>query len=396
MLLATVRLKKGEDRRIRSGHPWVYSNEIDVQASPIKSFTPGQDVIIEGHDGTYIGTAYVNPHSLITARLFTRNPSEQLDQNLIKQRILNALAIRVRLFTHSSYRLVFSEADQLPGLVIDRFGRDFVMQVNTAGMERKTPELISALQACFPDLSSLLLRNDSPIRAQEGLEVYVKPALGQPPETVTLVENGVPFSAPLLKGQKTGWFYDHRLNRARLKDYVAGRTVLDVFSYAGGWGVQAAVYGARQTDCIEISEFAADFILQNAISNKVDNRVNIICDDAFDALKSMIQEKKQYEVIILDPPAFIKKAKDRKEGLLAYQRLNELALRLLTNDGILFSCSCSMHLGMDDLLGILQRCASRTKSTLQILERGHQAPDHPVHPCIPETDYLKAIVVRKL
>ncbi|VVC77310.1 Ribosomal RNA large subunit methyltransferase I [Aquicella siphonis] len=395
MPLPSVRLKKGEDRRIRSGHPWVYSNEIDTRATPMKSLNPGQEVFVQGHDQTPLGVAYANPHSLIAARLFSRNPEDRLDQGLITRRILAALALREHLFSCSSYRLVFSEADQLPGVVIDRFGNDFVMQINTAGMELKTNAIVGALRECFPDLTSLLLRNDSPIRVQEGLEIDVRPAFGRPPDVITLEENGITFTAPLLKGQKTGWFYDHRLNRARLRAYARHRTVLDVFSYVGGWGVQAAVYGANHVDCIEVSELAAGFIAQNAKLNQVENQVSVICDDAFTALKRLHQQGKQYQVIVLDPPAFIKKAKDRKEGLLAYQRLNELALKLLPADGILFSCSCSMHLSMEDLIGILQRCAYRTQSTIQILERGHQGPDHPVHLCIPETDYLKAVVVRK-
>lgn len=394
--LSRIRLKKGEDRRIRAGHPWIYSNEIDTGVTPLKTFAPGQEAIVEAYDKSLIGVCYVNPHSLIAARLVSRDPEEQLNQDFFDRQIQAAFNLRQRLFSHPYYRLVFSEADQLPGLVIDRFANDFVVQINTAGMEHKSELISNSLSKLFPETTSILLRNDSQIRAHEGLETYVKPAFGNPPEEVTLEENGVRFVIPLWKGQKTGWFYDHRLNRARLQHYVANQTVLDVFSYVGGWGIQAAVYGAKSVDCIEGSEFACQFITRNAKLNNVDNKVNVICDDAFDSMKKLLNENKHYDVIVLDPPAFVKKFKDRKEGLIAYQRLNEMALKLLTPGGILFSCSCSMHISMEDLFELLQRVAYRTQSTIQVLERGHQGPDHPLHISIPETDYLKAVMVRKV
>jgi 23S rRNA (cytosine1962-C5)-methyltransferase len=201
---------------------------------------------------------------------------------------------------------------------------------------------------------------------------------------------------PFLQGQKTGWFYDHRLNRERLKHYVANQTVLDVFSYVGGWGIQAAMFGAKQVTCVETSELAGQFIKKNAALNDVADKVKVLCEDAFDALKRLVQEKKKYDVIVLDPPAFINRFKDRKAGTVAYQRLNELAVKLLSPNGILFTCSCSMHFSMEDMIEMLQRVAYRTESKLQLLERGHQGQDHPLHIAIPETNYLKSIIVRKV
>lgn len=395
MTLKTLRLKKSEDRRIRSGHPWIFSNEIDTKTTPLKNFSPGEEVFVEAHDKTILGVAYVNPHSLIAGRLFTRDQNERLDKNLFTHRLQQAVTLRERLFSAPYYRLIFSEADGLPGLIIDRFANDFVIQINTAGMELKQAIITEAMQTAFPNVNSILLRNDSQIREHEGLEIVIKPLVGTPPEEIILQENNAQFAAPLWKGQKTGWFYDHRMNRQRLQAYVANKHVLDVFSYLGGWGIQAAVAGAQQVDCVESSAFAAKYIERNAELNKVDNKVNVICDDAFDALKSLLQKNKTYDVIVLDPPAFVKKAKDKKEGLLAYQRLNELAIKLLVPGGILFSCSCSMHVTEEDLIQLLQRVAYRTQSELQLLERGHQAPDHPIHLCVPETNYLKALTVRK-
>ena len=299
-------------------------------------------------------------------------------------------------FPQPFYRLVFSEADALPGIVIDRFGDHLVIQVNTAGMEAHIDTIVTVLTKLLPATQSILLRNDSPAREQEGLQTYTKPVFGQTPDETVLIENDVSFHVPLLKGQKTGWFYDHRLNRARLKEYANGKTVLDVFSYLGGWGIQAAVLGATRVDCIETSGPASDYIKRNALLNQVQDKVRVVTDDAFDAMKVLLQEKQSYDVIVFDPPAFVKKLKDRKEGLIAYRRINDMALKLLTPGGILVSCSCSMHVSMEDLTEQLLRTTAQAPYTVQILERGHQGPDHPIHPAIPETDYLKALFARKI
>lgn len=395
-LLSYLRLKKGEDRRIRFGHPWVYSNEIDTVNTPLKSFSPGQEVTVIAHDKTILGSAYVNPHSLIACRLYSRAQETPLDEAFFINRIEAALALRDRLFTQPFYRLVFSEADGLPGLVIDRFGEHIVMQINTAGMEKHIDIIAGAIMKRLPTTKSILLRNDSQTREHEGLALYTKDIFGQTPSETVLVENDVSFHVPLLTGQKTGWFYDHRLNRARLKEYVTGKTVLDTFSYLGAWGIQAAVFGAAQVDCIEASATASQLIRRNTELNKTDDKVKVITDDAFDAMKALVQAKKTYDVIVLDPPAFVKRSKDRKEGLIAYRRINDLALKMLAENGILVSCSCSMHVSMDDLVEQLNRATQQTPYGIQILERGHQGPDHPVHPAIPETDYLKALFVRKI
>lgn len=392
MNLSPLKLKKGEDRRIRNGHPWIFSNEIDTKITPLKGFTPGQQVHVLAADNSSLGVAYVNPHSLICARLFSTDQNARLTQPFFERAFQRALAIRDKLFVKPFYRLIFSEADQLPGIVVDRYNDILVVQINTAGMEQHKAEIVAALRSVLPTTQAIIFRNDSAIREQEGLETYVETALGTAPDTILLEENGVRFHAPLLKGQKTAWFYDHRMNRAQLKNYVKDATVLDVFSYLGAFGVQAAVYGAKQVDCIETSAFACDFIKQNATENNVADKVSVINDDAFDAMKALITAKKQYDVIVLDPPAFIKRSKDKKEGLTAYLRLNELALKLLKPNGILVSCSCSMHLSMDELINAIQRAAQRTQRYVQILERGHQGPDHPLHPCIAESDYLKAVI----
>ncbi len=394
MLPPILQLKKREDRRIRQGHPWIYSNEINTDKTPLKQFKPGDEALVMAGEHV-LGRAYVNPHSLIAARLFTRDANTAFDEEFIEKRLRAALSLRERLFAEPCYRLVYSEADELPGLIIDRFDVDFVLQFNTAGIDKKRAEVIAALQRIFPNLRSILLKNDSPIRVQEGLPTQVEVAVGQPPEVGELIENGVKFHFPLMDGQKTGWFYDHRLNRARLAAYVANKSVLDVFSYVGGWGIQAAAFGAKAVHCIDASALACEYVQKNAVLNQVAEKVTVQDADAFDALKALQQEA-NYDVIILDPPAFVKKAKDKSAGLNAYIRLNELALRLLPPDGILFACSCSMHVSEEEWLEVIKRASQRAGVTVQIIERGHQGPDHPLHVAIAESNYLKSMIIRKL
>ncbi|HVY53139.1 MAG TPA: class I SAM-dependent rRNA methyltransferase [Gammaproteobacteria bacterium] len=394
MTLPSLQLKKNEDHRLKNGHLWIYSNEIDTKKSPLKNFQPGEEVIIQDHQGKSLGIAYVNPHSLITARLFSRNLADRLNADFIQQRLNHALSLRDRLYAEPYYRLVFGESDGLPGLVIDRFGNHIVAQCNTYGMDNRKEEILIALRRVLPSLQSLLWRNDSSIRQQEGLTNTVESGFGQPPEEVTIIENQVKFRVPLWKGQKTGWFFDHRLNRSRLKDYVNGQTVLDVFSYLGGWGIQAATWGAKEVCCIDSSAFACEQISKNAELNYQQDKVTVICEEAVIALQNLNKANRKFDVIILDPPAFIKRRKDMKEGLIAYQRINNLALRLLNPSGIFVSGSCSMHLAYDDLVQIILKASIQCRRPLQIIEQGHQAPDHPIHPAIPETDYLKAIFTR--
>jgi 23S rRNA (cytosine1962-C5)-methyltransferase len=394
MKLAELYLKKNEDRRLRAGHLWIYSNEIDTKVSPLKRFQAGEEVLVKAADHSIIGVAYVNPQSLISARLFSRDKQARLDKAFFIEKFQQALRARAAIFDKPFYRLVYGDSDFIPGLVVDRFDKHLVVQINTKGMEDKKELVVDALKEILPETESILFRNDSSMRELENLEKYITPAFGNPPEKIILQENGVDFTAPLLTGQKTAWFYDHRMNRLRLKDYVKNKKVLDVFSYLGGWGIQAAAWGAKHVTCVDGSQLAIDYVNENAKLNKVSDKITAICDDAFDALKKLANAQEKFDVIIIDPPAFIKKLKDKKEGLIAYQRINTAALKLLNPGGILLSCSCSMHLTEDELVQAVRRASLQTNQQVQIIERGHQAQDHPVHIAIPETDYLKMVVLR--
>jgi 23S rRNA (cytosine1962-C5)-methyltransferase len=392
MSLPPLRLKKNEDRRLRAGHLWVFSNEVDVHATPLTAFAPGDAVEILDARGGPLGTGYVNPRSLIAARLVSRARGRALDGALVRERLERALALRERLFARPFYRLVFGESDGLPGLVVDRFGDVLVAQLTTAGMERLKAEVVDALSATLSP-RGILLRNDVPGRALEGLESYVETAAGEVPEALPVEENGVRFEAPVA-GQKTGWFYDHRMNRARMQAWVPGRRVLDVFSYVGGWGVQAAAAGADHVLCVDASATALDALRHNAALNGVGQKVQAMKADAFEALRTLAAEGETFDVVVLDPPAFIKRKKDQKAGEEAYRRIAQLGMEVLRPEGVLISASCSFHMTREALQDAMLRAARHLRRDLQIVEEGHQGPDHPVHPAIPETAYLKAFFGR--
>ncbi|WP_263143750.1 class I SAM-dependent rRNA methyltransferase [Pseudomonas sp. RIT-PI-AD] len=395
MTLPSLRLKANADRRLRAGHLWVYSNEVDVAATPLNAFAAGDQAILEAAGGKPLGIVALSPNNLICARLLSRDLQHPLDKSLLVHRLKVALSLRERLFDKPFYRLAFGDSDLLPGLVVDRFADVLVVQLASATMERHKDAILEALlQVLKP--SGVLWKNDSAARDAEGLERYVAVAHGQVPEWVALEENGVKFEAPVLEGQKTGWFYDHRMNRARLAPYVKGKRVLDLFSYIGGWGIQAAAFGASEVVCVDASEFALDGVERNAALNGLSEKVASIEGDVFEALRELKAAEERFDVVVADPPAFIKRKKDLKNGEAAYRRLNEQAMRLLNKDGILVSASCSMHLPEDDLQNILLGSARHLDRNLQLLERGGQGPDHPVHPAIAETRYIKSLTCRLL
>ncbi|MGH8297950.1 MAG: class I SAM-dependent rRNA methyltransferase [Steroidobacteraceae bacterium] len=387
-----LRLKRGEERRLFAGHLWVFSNEIDSDATPLAAFAPGDLAQIRSQRGQFLGHAYVNPHALICARILSRDPAHAIDRELIEERLRAALTLRERLYREPYYRLVFGESDGLPGLVLDRYGDVLVGQIATAGMEALKGTVAEAARALLSP-AGLYWKNDSAARQLEQLPQLAEAAFGDIPAEITAVEAGLRFAAPLTQGQKTGWFYDQTHNRSRLVRYLwPGARVLDVCSYAGAWAVTALKAGAAAARCIDSSETALDFARRNAQANGV--ALETIRADAFDALKALHERGERFDVMVLDPPAFIKRKKDIPQGQAAYRKLNQLALSLIEDGGLLVSCSCSYHLAPEELATAIQTAARHSGRFVQILESGGQSPDHPVHPAIPETRYLKAFFCR--
>lgn len=388
-----LRLKKNADRRLKAGHLWLYSNEIDIAETPLKAMTPGDQVVVEAANGRPMGVAYVNPNALICARIVSRDPEVGLDRSLLVHRFNQALALRKRMFSEPFYRLVHGEGDLLPGLIVDRFDDVLVVQMNTQGMARVQDDVIDALNKVISP-RVIVLRNDTSGRRQEQLPLENEIVQGALDAAVMMRENGVTFEVPVLDGQKTGWFFDHRVNREWVNRLVKGKRVLDVFSYIGGWGVQAAVHGAASVTCVDSSATALEGVARNAAHNGVEEQMTLLQGDAFDVLAALKAEGAEFDIVIVDPPAFIKKRKDIPAGERAYAKLNREAIRLLGRDGMLVSGSCSMHLAPERLVDIVRGAARHQDRHAQVVFEGRQGADHPVHPAIPETAYLKALGVR--
>jgi 23S rRNA (cytosine1962-C5)-methyltransferase len=388
--LPVLRLKRNEDRRLNAGHLWVFSNEVDALQTPLPKFKSGELVRVLAHNDRALGLAYVNPQSLICARLL--GTCKMPDAAWFAARIRIALALRERLYAEAYYRVVYGEADGLPGLVIDRYGAQCVVQIGTAGMERLKPQIQEAVLQVL-ECETLLFKNDGAARELEGLPAYVEAAKGGIDDYGSVVEDGLKFTLPLAAGQKTGWFFDQAANRRALTKYVrAGARVLDVFSYVGAWGIRAARDGAAEVICVDSSALALELAAKNAERNNL--TIATRKGDAFAVLEALVGGGARFDIVIVDPPAFAKRKKDLPKALAAYKRLNQLAMQLLAADGILVSCSCSYHVRAEDLEDAIAKAARGADKHVQLLEMGGQAPDHPVHPAIAETRYLKTYFCR--
>ena len=382
-------LRKNEDKRLRKGHLWVFSNEVDTKKTPLISFSAGDMVVVKDCEGKSLGSAYINPNTLVCARLIARKPTQKMGTTFFTDRISLAFNFREKLFPGQPfYRLIFGESDGLPGLVVDRFCSVLSVQITTAGIEKQKEFLISSLiELLSPE--AIILKNDNSQRQLESLSQESEVIYGTLPETLIIEENKVKFQLNAVDGQKTGWFYDHRDSRAKLAKLAKGQRVLDLFSYSGAWGIPAAVAGATEVTCVDSSDSALALAKSSAELNNVQDKMNFVRSDVFDFLKQARENKERYDIIVLDPPALVKRKKDFKAGYEAYRRLNHLALQVLSKNGILVSASCSHHLSKANLHEILRSSARHIDRHLVFFATGSQGPDHPIHPAIPETEYLK-------
>jgi 23S rRNA (cytosine1962-C5)-methyltransferase len=390
--LPPLRLRRGEDRRLRAGHLWVFSNEVDNDTTPLLDLKTGELVRVLSDRDQFLGYAYVNPHALICARILSRSPMHPPDRSLLTHRLRTALSLRARLYSSPYYRWVFGESDGLPGLVLDRYGDTLVGQIATAGMETLRSEIEAAVcEVLSPQ--ALIWKNDGAARELEQLPRQVLTPIGRPVEELRVLEGQLSYGVTLQAAQKTGWFYDQSSNRELWRRLVSpGMRVLDVFSYAGAWSIAALSRGAREALCVDASEAALQLAQRNAAANGV--RVAIERGDAFEVLDELVRRGERFDAVVLDPPAFIKRKKDIARGQAAYRKLNQIAMRLLERDALLVSCSCSYHLDADELLSLIQAAARHSGRFVQVLYSGGQSPDHPVHPAILETRYLKAYFCR--
>jgi len=388
--LPVVVLKARSDRRVKSGHRWLYSNEIDQNRSQCRDLEVGQMVSVVNSNHDPLGSAFFNSNALLCGRLYSKKTNVAFSSDILTQRISAALEWRSRCYSAPFYRLVYGDGDDLPGLVVDRYGDVLVLQITNAGLMQFRASICEVLQRVLAP-TGILLRNDNE-NSIEQLPACTEVIYGSVPDIVNMEENGVHFAVPVMEGQKTGWFYDHRESRALLAKYSANKSVLDVYCYLGGWGRQALASGAQSLVCIDSSATALEAIVEQ--EKNYSERVQVIKASAIEALKSLINSGQQFDVVVLDPPAFIKRRKDQRSGEKAYHHINQLAVKLLTENGLLVSASCSLHLSGEALTSIVETAAHKIGKTAMIVHQGGLGADHPMHPKIPEMDYLKAVFAR--
>ncbi len=386
-----IRLLPGRDSRARNGYPWIYANEIAMDATA-KAIPPGEIVRVITDQGRQLGLAGFNRHALIAARMLTPDPAQAIDQDFLAGVLARALAWRDRLFDRPFYRLVHAEADGLPGTIIDRYGDCVVVQCNTAVMDRLGPALISALEAVL-DPAAIVLRNDAAGRTLEGLAAEVAVAKGRLDGPVAVEENGCRFQADLTGGQKTGWFYDQRDNRAFAGRLAAGARVLDVYTHTGGFAVQAAVAGAASVLAVDRSQPSLDLAAAGAALNPSAAPIDWHKAEAFAAMERLAADGERFGLVVVDPPAFVKTRKDLGAGQRGYRKMVRLAAPLVAPGGALVACSCSHHLDAAGFADQVRRGLVDAKRRGRVIREAGAAPDHPVHPLLPETRYLKALAL---
>jgi 23S rRNA (cytosine1962-C5)-methyltransferase len=384
--MKTVKLRQKEERRILRGHPWVFSNELD--RSPVE-FTPGEIVDVLDSTGRFLGRGYINPHSLIAVRLLTRT-KEEIDVGFFRRRIAAARSLRTLLGFGESFRAVFSESDNLPGLIVDKYADTLVVQSSTAGIDRMLDEILVALREEYtPEV--IVLRNDTASRELEGLVREIRVVHGATSGQVAFEESGIKYRVDVLEGQKTGFFFDQRENRLALKDYVQGRRTLDCFCYVGAWALSAARFGATEVIGLDSSEKAIASAAENAVLNGLS--VQFKKADVFDDLRVLEKQRERFGCIVLDPPAFVKSRAKVREALKGYKEINLRAMKLLEPGGTLVTCSCSHHIDQELFREMLIDAAYSAGRQARLLEMRSQARDHPALLAARETQYLKCAIL---
>ncbi|MCW9038967.1 MAG: class I SAM-dependent rRNA methyltransferase [Rhodospirillales bacterium] len=390
--LPSVFLQPGRDRRLTGGHPWVYSNEVRMDAEA-KALPAGTMVTLRRVDGKPVATGFFNPHTLIAFRSLGDGTTKESLDDIITKRLTAALALRERLFDAPCYRLVHAEADGLPGLIVDRYGDVLCCQANTAGMDSASETLCAAFERLLSP-RIIVFRNDSPARQHEGLAQEVHIAKGELAGLIELQENGLTFFADLREGQKTGWFYDQRENRAFAASLAGGGRVLDLYSYSGGFGITAAANGASEVVLADRSEPALSLARQAAEANGVADRCRFEQSDVFAIIDRLRDKGERFDLVIADPPAFAKSKKDVGPARRGYRKLARLAAGLVKPGGFLFQASCSHNVEVPVFAEEVAHGITAAGRTGRVLRSGGAGCDHPVHPHLPESAYLKSVTLQ--
>ncbi len=382
--MATAILMPGKEKRVFTRHPWIFRSDIDrVEGDTV----PGDIVDVRSSRGKFLARAFYNPRSQIALRIMTYR-QEPVDREMIFQRVHEAVSYRRSFADLRSCRLIFAESDRLPALIVDSFGPVMVMQSLAMGMERFKKDVVDALvEELSPE--GIWERNDVPVRELEGLPQQTGLLYGTVPDKVEIIENGVRFLVDVKEGQKTGFFLDQKENRAAIAPFVRGKRVLDCFCHTGSFALHAGYYGAEQVTGVDISEFACQCAQENAELNGLENRVHFLAANAFDFLGEKSRAGEQFDVIILDPPAFTKSRSTVESARRGYKEINLRALKMLPPGGFLVTCSCSQHILPGMFQDIVKEAASDARVLLRQVEFRTQGKDHPILPASPETQYLK-------
>ncbi len=385
--MKTITLKKNQDKRVLAGHPWVFSNEIAERSDSIEL---GDEVVVQNHQKRFIGRGFFHPRSLIAVRLMTRN-DEAVDKRLWVEKLRCAWSLRRQIYPqHHCYRVCFGESDGISGLVVDKYNDLLAVQLFSAGIERRKQMVLEALIEVFQP-RCVIARNDFAAREQEGLKQEREVWLGEVPEPQWIEQDGIRFWVDSWNGQKTGFFFDQRDNRAALQAYVAGKSVLDAFSFAGAFALYAATAGARSALAVDSSPEAVKAAESNFRENGFEQKCSVCQADLFEFLK---QSRDSTDVVVLDPPALVKRKALFREGLRGYRNLNQRAMARVAPGGTLVTCSCSYHVTETEFRAQVVEAARRAGRKIHLLESRIQSRDHPVLLAVRETQYLKCLILR--
>lgn len=383
-----VKLNKNEEENILNGFPWVYNNEVNNFIGEIKN---GEVVKVVTYDNKFVGYGFLNINSKLMVRILSLDESDVINKDFFKKRIAYAIEHRKNLGFDNCCRLIFAEADFLPGLIVDKYGDYLSVQFMSLGMDMLKQEIVDILVE-LTNCKGIYERSDMPVREKEGLEQVKGFLYGEFNPRVQVIENGIKFIVDIENGQKTGYFLDQKLNRDIIKYYAKDKVVLDCFSNVGGFALHACKYGAKKVDACDISKKACDDILYNASLNNFAN-LNVICTDVFDYLRRD-DLKDVYDVIVLDPPAFTKDKSTVKKAYKGYKEINLQALKIIKSGGYLLTFSCSQHMRSDLFMQMVKEAAIDAKRSVQFLDFRIQSPDHPALLSGDEQLYLKCLILR--